>query len=189
MAFPTAACGCVREKRRPHATVEDAADFWFVVLTLDTYPLVDHERAVFLRSDCSSIAVGLQSFCSLFVVFTITAIVLSRIGFIGSCHLLLAALMLLVCNACPVSVSVRLACSAERDLRGTRDTTPALCSVCCCLPRLHPLLASMALPVGSRSVELSHHPRLGGARVARGIKRRSLRNGQRDEPHCAVVRM
>ncbi len=101
----------------------------------------------------------------------------------------LAALLLLVCAACPVSVSVRLACSAERDLRGTRDTTPGLCSASfCCSPRLHPLLASMAVPVGTRPIELSQYPRLGGARVAREVKRRPLKNGQRDEPHCAVVR-
>jgi len=50
--------------------MENAADFWFVVLTLDTYPLVDHERAVFLRSDCGSLAIGLQSFCSLFAVLS-----------------------------------------------------------------------------------------------------------------------
>jgi hypothetical protein len=74
MAFPTAACDCVRVKRRTPATVENAADLWFVALTLNTYPPVDHERAVFLRSDCRSIAVGLQSFCSLFAVFTITTI-------------------------------------------------------------------------------------------------------------------
>ncbi len=108
---------------------------------------------------------------------------------IASCCLPLAALPLLVCAACPVSVSVRLACSAERDLRGTRDTTPGLCSASfCCSPRLHPLSASMVLPVGTRSIELSQYPRLGGARVAREDKRRPLGNGLRDEPHCAVIR-
>jgi hypothetical protein len=30
MAFPTAASDCVRVKRRTPATVENAADFWFV---------------------------------------------------------------------------------------------------------------------------------------------------------------
>jgi hypothetical protein len=79
--------------------------------------------------------------------------------------------------------------SAERDLRRTRDTTPGLCSASfCCLPRLHPLLASMVFPVGTRSIELGPYPRLGGARVAREDKRRPLGNGLRDEPHCAVVR-
>jgi hypothetical protein len=76
MAFSTAACDCVRVKRRTPATVENAADLLFVVLTLDTFTLVDRECAVFLRSDCRSIAVGLQPFCSLFAVFT--TIVLSR---------------------------------------------------------------------------------------------------------------
>jgi hypothetical protein len=78
---------------------------------------------------------------------------------------------------------------AERDLRGTRDTTPGLCSASfCCLPRLHPLLASMVFPVGTRPIELSQYPRLGGARVAREDKQRPLKNGQRDEPRCAAVR-
>jgi hypothetical protein len=87
--------------------------------------------------------------------------------------------MLLVCNACPVSVSVRLACSAERDLRGTRDTTPGLCSVhfAACHGCTHSW-RRWRVPVGSLSIELSHFPRLRGARVAREIKRRSLRNGQ-----------
>jgi hypothetical protein len=76
MVFPTAACACVRVKRRTPATVENAADLWFVVLTLDTSAFVNHECAVFLRSDWSPIAVGLQSFCSLFAVFTTN--VLSR---------------------------------------------------------------------------------------------------------------
>lgn len=93
----------------------------------------------------------------------------------------------LVCPACQLSVSVRLACSAERDLQGTRDTTPALCSVCCCSPRLHPSWRRWCFPVGSRSIELSHYPRLGGARATRDMKRRPLRNGQWDEPHCSVV--
>jgi len=58
----------------------------------------------------------------------------------------------------------------------------------CCWPRLHQLLASMVLPVGSRSIELSPDPRLRGARIARAMKGRRLRNRQRDESHCAVVR-
>ena len=79
--------------------------------------------------------------------------------------------------------------SAERDLRGTRDTTPGLCSASfCCLPRLHPLLASMVFPVGTRPIELSQYPGLGGARVAREVKRRPLGNRLRDEPRCAAVR-
>lgn len=55
------------------------------------------------------------------------------------------AALLLVCVACPVSVSVRPERFACRDLQGTRDTTPDLCRAFCCLPRLHPFLASMAL--------------------------------------------
>ena len=34
---------------------------------------------------------------------------------------------------------------ACRDLQGTRDTTPDLCRAFCCMPRLPPFLASMAL--------------------------------------------
>ena len=132
---------------------------------------------------------GLQSSGSRFAVFAPAPIDPFPIRSIASCCLPLAALPLLVCAACPVSVSVRLACSAERDLRGTRDTTPGLCSASfCCSPRLHPLLASMVFPVGTRPIELSQYPRLGGARVAREVKRRPLRNGQRDEPRCAAVR-
>ena len=55
------------------------------------------------------------------------------------------AAFLLVCAAYPVSVSVRPERFACRDLQGTRDTTPDLCRAFCCLPRLHPFLASMAL--------------------------------------------
>ena len=55
------------------------------------------------------------------------------------------AAFLLVCAAFPVSVSVRPERFACRDLQGTRDTTPDLCRAFCCLPRLHPFLASMAL--------------------------------------------
>jgi hypothetical protein len=136
-----------------------------------------------------SMAVRLQSSCSRFAVFALAAIDSLSIRSIASCCHPLAALPLLVCAACPVSVSVRLACSAERDLRGTRDTTPGLCSASfCCSPRLHPLLASMVFPVGTRSIELSQNPRLGGARVAREVKRRLLGNRQGDKPHCAVVR-
>ena len=101
----------------------------------------------------------------------------------------LAALPLLVCAACPVSVSVRLACVGRT--RSTRDPghhSRFMQCFLCCSPRLHPLLASMALPVGTRPIELSQYPRLGGARVAREDKRRPLGNGQRDEPHCAAVR-
>jgi hypothetical protein len=113
------------------------------------------------------------------------------------CHRFLSNLIhrvLLPCR-CWCVLPVRLVflsvspASAERDLRGTRDTTPDLCSTSfCCLPRLHPLLASMVFPVGIRTIETSHYPRLRGARVAREIKRRPLRNGQVDEPYCAVVR-
>ena len=114
---------------------------------------------------------GLQSSCSRFAVFAPAPIDPFPIRSIASCCLPLAALLLLVCTACPVSVSVRLACSAERDLRGTRDTTPGLCSASfCCSPRLHPLLASMAVPVGTRPIELSQYPRLGGVR---GLRARS----------------
>lgn len=74
MAFPTAACGCVREKRRLPATVEIAADLW---VSIGILIFMDHERAVFLRSGCSSIAVGLQSFCSRFV-FALTAIAVTQ---------------------------------------------------------------------------------------------------------------
>ena len=101
----------------------------------------------------------------------------------------LTALPLLVCAACPVSVSVRLAC--VRRTRSTRDPghhSRFVQRFLCCLPRLHPLLASMAVPVGTRPIELSQCPRLGVARVAREVKRRPLGNGQGDEPRCAVVR-
>ena len=70
--------------------------------------------------------------------------------------LLLPFALLLVCVTCPVSVSVRLERYAYRDLQGTRDTTPALCRLLCCLPPRHAALASMALPVGSRFIEMSH---------------------------------
>lgn len=106
----------------------------------------------------------------------------------------LAAFRLLPC-CCWCVLPVRLVflsvspASAERDLRGTRDTTPGMCSTSsCCSPRLHPLLASMAVPVGTRPIELSHYPRLGGARGAREVKQRPFGDGQGDEPHCAAVR-
>ena len=35
----------------------------------------------------------------------------------------------------------------------------------------------MVIPVGKLSIEVSHYPKPGGARVARGWKRRPLENG------------
>ena len=66
-----------------------------------------------------SMAVGLQSSCSRFAVFALAAIDPFPIRSIASCCLPLAALPLLVCAACPVSVSVRLACVGRT--RSTRD--------------------------------------------------------------------
>ena len=83
MAFPTAASTCVREKRRTPATVENAADLWIVDWPLSNF--LDHERAVFLRSDCSSIAVGLQSLCSRFAVFALTAIAVTEAELLQFC--------------------------------------------------------------------------------------------------------
>ena len=62
---------------------------------------------------------GLQSSCSRFAVFAPAPIDPFPIRSIASCCLPLAALPLLVCAACPVSVSVRLACVGRT--RSTRD--------------------------------------------------------------------
>ena len=48
--------------------------------------------------------------------------------------------MLLVCIACPVSVFVRPVCLSRRDLRGTRDTTPDVCSISLLLAAAAPAL-------------------------------------------------
>ena len=78
---------------------------------------------------------------------------------------------------------------AERALSWTRATTPDVCRCFdACLPDTG-RWPSMVLPVGSRPIELSHYPKARGARVARGLKRRSLENEQLDEPRCAVVRL
>jgi hypothetical protein len=88
----------------------------------------------FLRSDCSSIAVDLQSFQIRFVqLFPLLPL---QVRFIESCCRLVVAVML-VCAACPVSVAVRPACLGSRDLQGTRDTTPVSCIWFCFLPALH----------------------------------------------------
>ena len=62
---------------------------------------------------------------------------------------------LLVCAACPVSVSVRPARPSARKLRGTRDTTPDLCRSLCCLPRLHPSRRRCRASCWSRTIEVS----------------------------------
>jgi len=62
---------------------------------------------------------------------------------------------LLVCAACPVSVSVRPARPSARKLRGTRDTTPDLCRSLCYLPRLHPSRRRCRASCWSRTIEVS----------------------------------
>ena len=57
-----------------------------------------------------------------------------------------------------------------------------------CSWRLHPFLASMAGFLLEQTIELSHDPRLGGARVARRSDG-ARQDGRMDEPHCAVVTM
>jgi len=95
--------------------------FWFVMGYVG-------KQAIFLRSKCSSIAIGLQPFRSRFAVFSQTAVpfVPFQFWFIVSCCRLVVAVML-VCAACPVSVAVRPVCLGSRDLQGTRDTTPVSC--------------------------------------------------------------
>ena len=87
--------------------------------------------------------------------------------------------MLLVCIACPVSVSVHLVCLGRTKLRGTRDTTPAVCSISLLLAAAAPALgfdAAFLWEIGPSREILD--PGLRGARVARKIKRRPLGNRQ-----------
>lgn len=99
-------------------------------------------------------------------------------------------MLLLVCAACPVSVSVRLACLGRT--RSTRDPGHHSRFVQCFL-----LLLAAAAPAlgfdggscGNSTHRVEPIPKArGGARVAREVKRRPLGNAQGDEPHCAVVR-
>jgi len=100
--------------------------------------------------------------------------------------LLLPFTLLLVCEACLVSVSVRPERYAYRDLQGTRDTTPVSCRFVCCLPPRHAALASMALPVGSRFIDLSRWPRARrGASSARSYSE-PAGSGHKDGPRCTV---
>ena len=99
------------------------------------------ERAVLLQSDCSSIAVGLQSLC----IHSMLHHCVSRYRFPFNAYLRIAqsfvdASMLLVCIACPVSVSVHLVCLGRTKSQGTRDTTPAVCSVSLLLAAAAPAL-------------------------------------------------
>src|SRR5262249_26076561 len=55
----------------------------------------------------------------------------------------------------------------------------------CCLPRLHPLLASMALPVGSRSHRVEPLTQLTGAPKGAWD---CPKVEQRDRPHCTGQR-
>jgi hypothetical protein len=76
---------------------------------------------------------------------------------------------------------------AERNHKGPGTPLPLCAVFLCCLPRPHPLLASMPHSCGKlvhRVDSLTQDS--GGARVARKIKRRPSGNGQRDGPHCAV---
>ena len=95
------------------------------------------ERAALLQSDCSSIAVGLQSLCLQCSIIAVAVIVsLSTL----ICESFVDASMLLVCIACPVSVSVHLVCLSRTKLQETRDTTPAVCSVSLLLAAAAPAL-------------------------------------------------
>ena len=63
------------------------------------------------------------------------------------------------CCWCVLPVRLVFLCvphaQACRKLRGTRDTTPDLCSSLCCVPRLHPYWRRCRASCWGRSIELS----------------------------------
>src|SRR5262245_26168651 len=97
-----------------------------------------------------------------------------------------SVLLLPVCSACQVSVTVRLAClgrtSATRDTGHHSRFVPQF-SLPACPTRGVGIDGGFLL---EQAIELSHDPRLGGARVARRSEG-ARQDGRMDEPHCTVV--
>ena len=95
--------------------------------------------------------------------------------------------MLLVCIACPVSVSVHLVCLGRTKSQGTRDTTPAVCSVSLLLAAAAPALgfdAAFLWELVNRDESLTQESGVRGLRARSNDARRGT--GRGDGPRCAV---
>ena len=97
-----------------------------------------------------------------------------------------SAFLLPVCSACQVSVTVRLACLSRTS--ATRDTGHHSRFVS---QFLLPACPTRGVGIDGgflleQAIELSHDPRLRGARIARR-SHGARQDGRMDEPHCAVV--
>ena len=95
--------------------------------------------------------------------------------------------MLLVCIACPVSVSVHLVCLGRTKLQGTRDTTPAVCSVSLLLAAAAPALGfDVAILWDVEQSRWALDPGLRDGAASAPFYTEPAGSGLGDGPRCAV---